>query len=100
MSVGTASGVLTLGKRGWVVANDAEVRLLEPLRAEGVARNRLWALAAALDAGVVDAAGLRRLNGRLAAITAVERPDRANWLFGDRRNEVNFTAVITTNKEK
>ena len=38
VSVGAARGVLTLGERGWVVANDAEVRLLEALRAERVAR--------------------------------------------------------------
>ena len=68
-------GVLTLGERGWVVANDVEVRLLEALRGERVARNRLWALAAGLDASVVDAADLRRLNGRLAAITAVAEPE-------------------------
>ena len=75
VSVGAIRGVLTLGEHGWVVANDAEVRLLEALRGERVARNRLWALAAALDASVVDAADLRRLNGRLAAITAVEEPE-------------------------
>ena len=33
VSVGAVRGVLTLSERGWVVANDAEVRLLE-----GVAR--------------------------------------------------------------
>ena len=38
---------------------------------------RSEALAAALDVGVVDAAVLRRCNARLAAITDVERPDRA-----------------------
>ena len=75
VSVGCVRGVLTLGERGWVVANDAEVRLLEALRAESGARDRLWAIVAALDAGVVEAAGLRRLNGRLSAILAVERPE-------------------------
>ena len=78
VSVGAVRGVLTLSEHGWVVANDAEVRLLEALRGERVARNRLWALAAALDASVVDAADLRRLNGRLSAITAVEEPE-ALW---------------------
>ena len=75
VSVGAVRGVLTLSERGWVVANDAEVRLLEALRGERVARNRLWAMAAALDASVVDAADLRRLNGRLSAITAVAEPE-------------------------
>ena len=40
-----------------MVANDSEVQLLEALRGELGARDRLWALAAALDAGVVEAAG-------------------------------------------
>ena len=75
MSVGRVRGVLTLSERGWVVANDAEVRLLEALRAESGARDRLWAMTAALDAGVVEAGDLRRLNGRLSVIAALERPE-------------------------
>ena len=75
VSVGRVQGVLTLGERGWVVANDAEVRLWEALSGERGACDRLWALAAALDAGVVAVAGLRRLNGRLSAMLAVERPE-------------------------
>ena len=36
-----------------MVDNDSEVRLLEALRGERSARDRLWALAAALDEGLV-----------------------------------------------
>ena len=98
VSVGAVRGVLTLGERGWVVANDSEVRLLEALRGERVARDRLWALAAALDAGVVDAAGLRRLNGRLAAITAVERPEEVwrVWVAGDLMAAVAYVCVCVS----
>ena len=55
--------------------NDTEVRLLEALRGESGARDRLWALAAALDAGVVEAGRLRKVNGRVSEIAAVERPE-------------------------
>ena len=95
VSVGAVRGVLTLGEQGWVVANDAEVRLLEALRAERVARNRLWAMAAALNAGVVDAADLRRLNGRLSAITAVEQPEELwrVWVDEDLMEAVTYVCV-------
>ena len=75
VSVGAVRGVLTLGDGGWVVENDSEVRLLEALRGERGALDRIWALAAALDEGLVRAADLRYLNGRLSAITALERPE-------------------------
>ena len=75
VSVGRVTGVLTLGESGWVVANDSEVRSLEGLCGESGARDRLWAMAAALDVGVVEAVDLRRLNGRLSAILAVERSE-------------------------
>ena len=74
VSVGAVRGVLARRGGRWVVDNDSEVRLLEALRAERGARDRLWALAAALDAGV-GAGDLRRLNGRLSAIAALERPE-------------------------
>ena len=75
VSVGAVRGVLVWRGGRWVVDNDSEVRLLEALRAERGARARLWALAAALDAGVVGAGDLRRLNGRLSVIAALERPE-------------------------
>lgn len=71
-SVGGVRGVLVLGEDGWVVGNDSEVRLLEGLRGERGARDRLWALAAVLDEGLVEPGDLRRLCGRLSAISAVE----------------------------
>ena len=75
VSVGAVRGVLVWRGGRWVVDNDSEVRLLEALRGERGARARLWALAAALDAGVVEAGDLRRLNGRLSVIAALERPE-------------------------
>ena len=98
VSVGAIRGVLTRRGNRWVVANDAEVRLLEALRGERVARDRLWALAAGLDAGVVDAAGLRRLNGRLAAITAVEEPAELwdVWVDEDLMAAVAYVCVCVS----
>lgn len=75
VSVGAVRGVLAPGDHGWVVENDSEVRLLEALRGERRARDRLWALAATLDEGLVEPADLRYLNGRLSAIAALERPE-------------------------
>ena len=75
VSVGAVGGVLARRGGRWVVDNDPEVQLLEALRGESGARDRLWALAATLDAGAVDAGQLKRLNGRLSAIVAVERPE-------------------------
>lgn len=93
--MGRVRGVLTLGGSGWVVENDAEVRLLEALSGERGARDRLRALAAALDAGVVEATGLRRLNARLSAIMAVERPEDLwqVWVPGDLRGAVAYVCV-------
>ena len=81
VSVGGVRGVLSLGEHGWVVDNDSEVRLLEALRGDRGALQRLQALAAVLDAGLVGVWDLRRLNGRLSAIAAVERPEDV-WRFG------------------
>ena len=75
VSVGAVRGVLARRGGRWVVDNDSEVRLLEALRGEHGVRDRLWALAAALDAGVVEAAGLRRLNNRLSKITELDPDD-------------------------
>ncbi len=72
VSVGGVRGVLVLGGDGWVVSNDSEVRLVEALRGERGARDRLWALAAALDEGLVEPEDLRLLCGRLSAIAALE----------------------------
>ena len=72
VSVGGVRGVLELGDGGWVVANEAEVRVLEALSGVRGALERLRALAATLDAGLVEAADVRRLNERLSVIAAVE----------------------------
>lgn len=72
--VGAVRGVLARREHRWVVDNEPEVRLLEALRAERGALERLRALAAVLDAGLVDVGDLKRLNGRLSAIAAVEAP--------------------------
>ena len=76
--MGRVTGVLTLGESGWVVANDSEVRVLEGLRGERGARDRLWALAAVLDTGLAEAEDLRRLNGRLSAISALQQPEEVS----------------------
>ena len=72
--VGAVRGVLARREHRWVVDNEPEVRLLEALRAERGALERLRALAAVLDAGLVGVEDLKRLNRRLSAIAAVEAP--------------------------
>ena len=69
----TVNGVVgVLARRGgrWVLANDAEVRVVEALRGYGGARERLLALAATLDAGLVAGSQLRRLNRLLGEIAS------------------------------
>ena len=100
VSVGAVGGVLAQRGGRWVVDNDSEVQLLEALRGESGARDRLWALAATLDAGVVDAGHLRRLNGRLSAIVAVERPEDL-WRVrvpGNLLGAVAYVCVCSTNE--
>ena len=100
VSVGAVGGVLAQRGGRWVVDNDSEVQLLEALRGESGARDRLWALAATLDAGVVDAGQLRRLNGRLSAIVAVERPEDL-WRVrvpGNLLGAVAYVCVCSTNE--
>ena len=63
-------GVLVRSGGRWVLGNDGEVRMVEALRGSGGARGRLLALAATLDAGVVDGSDLRRLNRLLGQIDA------------------------------
>ena len=75
VSVGAVRGVLEHSGGGWVVANESEVRLLEALCGERGALGRLRALAATLDAGLVEAGEVRRLNARLCAVAAAE-PER------------------------
>ena len=88
MSVGAVRGVLVLHGDRWVVANDSEVRLLEALRGERGALDRLRALAAVLDAGLVGAGGLRRLNTQVSQVAACEKPEDVcrvrvpNYLLG------------------
>ena len=98
VSVGAVRGVLVLRGGRWVVDNDSEVRLLEALRGERGARARLWALAATLDAGLVGAGDLRRLNARLSAIAAVERPEEV-WRVrvpGDLMATVAYVCVCVS----
>ena len=61
-------GVLALRDGRWVLANDLEVRVLEALGDRFGARGRLLALAATLDAGMVEGSQLRRLNRLLGEI--------------------------------
>ncbi len=93
VSVGAVRGVLALRGGRWVVDNDSEVRLLEALRGERGARDRLWALVAALDAGVVEAGDLRRLNGRLSVIAALERPEEV-WRVRVPRDLLGAVAYV------
>ena len=101
VSVGPVRGVLALGEHGWVVDNDSEVRLLEALRAERGALQRLRALAAVLDTGLIGAGDLRRLNGRLSAIAAVDAPEEMwrVWVPGDLCGAVAY-ACVCVNDEK
>ena len=93
VSVGAVRGVLMWRGGHWVVENDSEVRLLEALRGERGALDRLWALAAALDAGVVEAGDLRRLNGRLSVIAALERPEEV-WRVRVPRDLLGAVAYV------
>ena len=61
-------GVLALRDGRWVLANDLEVRVLEVLRSRVGARDQLLALAATLNAGMIDGSQLRRLNRLLDEI--------------------------------
>ena len=61
-------GVLALRDGRWVLANDLEVRVLEALGSGVGARSRLLALAATLNAGMIDGSQLRRLNRLLDEI--------------------------------
>ena len=100
VSVGAVSGVLAQRSGRWVLDNDAEVRVLEALRGERGARERFWALAAALDAGVVEAWDLRRLNGRLSAIAATEQPEQL-WRVrvpGELMGAVAYVCVCMNNE--
>lgn len=62
VTVDDVVGVFALRDGRWVLANDAEVRIVEALRGFGASRARLLALAATLDAGLIDGSQLRRLN--------------------------------------
>lgn len=61
-------GVLAFRDGRWVLANDLEVRVLEALASRVEARGRLLALAATLNAGMIDGSQLRRLNRLLDEI--------------------------------
>lgn len=61
-------GVLALRDGRWVLANDLEVRVSETLMARAGVRDRLLALAATLNAGMIDGSQLRRLNRLLDEI--------------------------------
>lgn len=78
LSVGGATGDLVLRGGRWVLDNDSEVRMLEALAGACGARARFWALAATLNAGLVEAVsetvGVWRLNRLLSEIAAGWQP--------------------------
>lgn len=70
VTVDGAVGVLQRRGGSWVLANDTELRVLEALGGSGAARGRLWAVAAALDAEMVQACDARRLCRLLGEIAS------------------------------
>ena len=60
VTVEGACGVFVRRGGRWVLGNEAELRMLEALGGSEGARGRLLALAAALDAGVVQGRDLQR----------------------------------------
>ena len=68
VTVDSVVGVFALRDGRWVLANDAEVRIVEALRGYGASRTRLLALAATLNAGLIEGSQLWRLNRLLGEI--------------------------------
>lgn len=74
LSVGGAHGELVTRGGRWVLDNDSEVRVLEALLGASGTRARFWALAATLNAGLVEPRGVLRLNRLLSQIAAGWQP--------------------------
>ena len=74
LSVGGAHGELVTSGGRWVLDNDSEVRVLEALLGASGTRARFWALAATLNAGLVEPQGVLRLNRLLSQIAAGLQP--------------------------
>ena len=72
-------GVLEQREGSWSVQNETEVRVLAALGGSNRAFDRLQALAATLNAGLIDRAGLTDLSRRLRAISEAENMSRV-WI--------------------
>ena len=86
-------GVLEQREGRWLVQNEQEVRLTAALGGSGRAFERLRALAATLDAGLVDRANLTWLNKRLRAIADAENMSRV-WVTADLLPAVAFACSL------
>ena len=86
-------GVLEQREGRWLVQNEQEVRLTAALGGSGRAFERLRALAATLDAGLVDRANLTWLNKRLRAIADAENMSRV-WVTDDLLPAVAFACSL------
>ena len=72
-------GVLERRGGRWSIQNESEVRVLAALGGSARAFERLQALAATLDAGLIDRAGLTDLSKRLRAISDADNMTRV-WI--------------------
>ena len=88
-------GVLACRGGRWTVDNESEIRMLAALGADGEgALDRFGALAETLNAGLVDASGLRRLNARLTEIAAAPEERLAiEWCDPDVMAQAAFACV-------
>ena len=88
-------GVLACRNGRWAVDNESEVRMLAALGADGEgALDRFQALAETLNAGLVDASGLRRFNGRLTEMAAAPEEEVAiEWHAPDVMARAAFACV-------
>ena len=88
-------GVLACRDGRWAVDNESEVRMLAALGADcGGALDRFKALAETMNAGLVDASGLRQLNGRLRQIAAAPEEELAiEWYDRDLMAQAAFACV-------
>ena len=86
-------GVLVQRNGRWTVENEQEVRVLAALGGSDRVVDRLRALSATLDAGLIDRAGLTHLNRRLRAISDAENMSRA-WIPGELLPAVAFACTF------
>ena len=91
-------GVLVRRDGCWTVDNEPEVRMLGALGEDcAEALEHFRALAETLNAGLVDGAGLRRLNSRLSEIAAAEERQLATeWLDPQVMAQVAFASSCIT----